>query len=602
MKNQLFRVVAYARTHTILSSVAVILMLGGGYMAYAKVHASSQPVRYILGTVKKATVISTVTGSGQVSASNQVDIQPRAGGQIISLAAAEGQYVAAGAAIAYIDSTDAQKAVRDAQTSLDSANIALQKLRQPADALSVTQAQNSIAKAQESQQSAEDSLATAYDDGFTDVANTFTDMPTVVTGLKNIVFGYESGLGGSSQWNIAFYADKIDKLRNDTSGDALSADVQAKYNAAKTAYDAAFTLYKSTDRTASPAALETMITKTTDSVTKTSDALKAMNNIIRVYEDLLVNTNPPAVAATHLANINTYTTTTNTHISSLQSSLQTVKDSKQAISDSKRTIEEDQAQLDKLKAGTDPLDVQSSQLTVTQRENALTDARNTLANYTVRAPFAGTIAKLSIHKGDTVSSGTAAATIVTKQQIAELALNEVDAAKVAVGQKATLTFDAIDGLSITGEIASMDTIGTVTQGVVTYTVKIAFDTQDARVKPGMTANATIQTAVRQDVLTVPTSAIKSQNGQSYVLIFNPPVAESLIQSAGSQGVEMKSAPENVPVTVGITDDTSAEILSGLAEGEQVVLRSQTGQSATSAAAAGKTTPAARGGIGGIRGL
>ena len=99
--------------------------------------------------------------------------------------------------------------------------------------------------------------------------------------------------------------------------------------------------------------------------------------------------------------------------------------------------------------------------------------------------------------------------LITKQKIAEISLNEVDAAKVKVGQKVTLTFDAIDGLSITGEVSEIDALGTVSQGVVTYGVKIAFDTQDERVKSGMSVSAAIITDVKQNVLLVPNAAVKS---------------------------------------------------------------------------------------------
>ncbi|MDD5433706.1 MAG: hypothetical protein PHE77_03610, partial [Candidatus Pacebacteria bacterium] len=61
--------------------------------------------------------------------------------------------------------------------------------------------------------------------------------------------------------------------------------------------------------------------------------------------------------------------------------------------------------------------------------------------------------------------------------MAEISLNEVDVAKVKIGQRAIITFDAIDELEITGKVEDVDTIGTVSQGVVSYNVKIIFDTQ-----------------------------------------------------------------------------------------------------------------------------
>src|SRR5262249_21360975 len=153
------------------------------------------------------------------------------------------------------------------------------------------------------------------------------------------------------------------------------------------------------------------------------------------------------------------------------------------------------------------------QLSIQQQQNSLAQAQTALSDYTISAPIAGTIADLNLHVGDTVGSGTSGATLITSDQIADLSLNEVDAAKVQVGQNATLTFDAIPNLSLTGTVSDVSPLGTVSQGVVSYDIKIAFTTQDPRVKAGMTVNADIQTAVHSNILEVPASAIQTSNGQ-----------------------------------------------------------------------------------------
>ncbi|MBV9159598.1 MAG: efflux RND transporter periplasmic adaptor subunit [Candidatus Kaiserbacteria bacterium] len=593
------KILNYARSHIAVSTIAAVVVLGGGYGVYAKAHAASQPVKYVLTKARTERIVASVTGSGQVSATNQVDLKPKAGGEVVSIIAREGQVLPAGAAIAYIDSTDAQKTVRDAQTALESAQLSLQKLQKPADSLSVTQAQNAIAKAEESESDSKDDLAKAYDDGFTDVANAFVDLPDIISGLNTTLYGFDTKLGGSGQWNIDFYANQINTAHNDMSGMALANDAKAKYKTARAAYDKAFADYKATDRNADSATIEALIQESSDTVNSVSDAIKAMNNVIRVYEDALGNATPPSTAGTQLSSLNTYTSTVNGDVTALRNALSTIKNSKQAIADAERTIAENQESLQKLQDGTDPLDIKSAQLTVEQRQDALTDARNTLADYTIRAPFSGTLAKLDIHKGDSVSTGSAVATMVTKQQIAELSLNEVDAAKVAVGQKAQLTFDAIDGLTIDGSVASIDTIGTVSQGVVTYTVKVAFDTQDPRVKTGMTVNATITTDASDNALVVPSSAIKRQGENSYVLVVeNPPAQFS------PTGVELPENPKRVAVTTGISNDTQTEIKSGLNEGDTVVVRTVTGS--TQAAATGNSgglfggPPQRGGGTGNVR--
>ena len=160
--------------------------------------------------------------------------------------------------------------------------------------------------------------------------------------------------------------------------------------------------------------------------------------------------------------------------------------------------------------------------------------------------------------------GSAIATIVTKQQIAELSLNEVDAAKIKLGQKAIMTFDAIDGLEITGRVADLDTIGTVSQGVVTYNFKIVFDTQDSRVKSGMSVNATIITDSKTDVLSIANSAVKTDaNGGYYV-----------------QTLDAAGQPQARTVQIGLANDTSMEITSGLSEGEIIVTQTVSSSNTT----------------------
>jgi len=118
-------------------------------------------------------------------------------------------------------------------------------------------------------------------------------------------------------------------------------------------------------------------------------------------------------------------------------------------------------------------------------------------------------------------------------------------------------------------VAEIDTLGTVTQGVVSYNVKINFDTQDARVKPGMSVNAAIITEAKQNVLYVPNSAIKTSGTTYYVLTLDSSQTQP---ATGGQGVTSSAAPQQVTVEIGSANDTSTEITSGLNEGDQVITR------------------------------
>lgn len=570
-------------SHMVIAAILALLVVGGGYWEYKRLTNTSGETRYVLGTVQRQTIISTVTGSGQVSSENRVDIHPKTSGDITSIPVKDGSVVTTGQAVAYLDASDDQKAVRDAQANLVSAQIALQKLQQPADTLTLTQAQNAS-------DSAKGSLADAYETSFNNVSDTFLDLPTVMTGLNSLLYSYDRTLGGSSQQNLDYYANAIAQYDTTGKGTAYRDDAATKYTAAKSMYDTVFSEYKTTSRTADTATIEKLLNDTYSMTKLVSDAVKSANNLIQLYQDEVTahNLTPVPTSNTQITSLGNYTGTVDSHLSSLLSSVNSLRSDKQNVVETAQSLE-------KTQSGADPLDIQSAQLTVTQRQNALDDAKQTLADSVVRAPFSGTIGNITAQIGDSVTSGTAIAAIVGTQQIAQLSLNEVDTAKVKSGQKATLTFDAIDGLTIAGTVADVNPIGAVSQGVVSYTVKIAFDALDPRVKAGMTVNAAIQTDVHQDVLAVPSSAVKTLNGQATVQVFNPALADT----GGTNGVISTMAPQSVPVTVGISDDTNTEIVSGITENEQIVTRTIIGTAATAAATTARTTT---GGAAGNRGF
>jgi RND family efflux transporter MFP subunit len=583
MKNFFGKIKIYARVHKKTTALIILALVYGGYSVYGKLTDTGTETRYMLSAAAKGTLIASVSGSGQVSATDQMDIRSKVSGDIVSVVVKSGQTVKTGDIIARIDATEASKALRDAETNLETARLSYEKLVAPNDALSTLQWQNTIAKAKESKTTAEDNLQKAYDDGFNNVSNAFLELPGIMTGLDSIIYNADNSLGGFvGQENVDYYGAYAKMYEgNNSKADQYVAEVKANYVSARTNYDANFISYKNTNRSADVKDVEALIIQTYDTAKKIADTVKSANNLIQYYKDqsTLRNVNTKPLADTHLSTLSGYTSKTNSYLTSLLGSTNDITTNKNTITNTARTIAENELSFQKFEDGADPLDVRNSKITITQKENALSDARTTLSYYTIRAPFDGLIAKVNAKKGDSVSGGTSVATLVTKQQIATLSLNEVDVSKIKTEQKATMTFDAVDGLTITGVVTDVDTIGAVSQGVATYSVKITFDMQDDRVKPGMTVSAVIVNNVKTDALTVPNSAVKTTaDGTYYVEMFDPPLAEA----TATGGAPSAIPPKQVTVTVGISNDTETEILSGLKDGDLVVTRTTTGAQATAA--------------------
>lgn len=597
MKTIFEKIRIYSKAHKKMTVVLCLIFILSGYYGFKKATDTSGETRYVMAAVTKGTLISSISGSGQVSSTNQVEIKPKVSGDVVSINVKSGQSVKAGALIATLDATDARKAVRDAEVNLETAKLTYEKLVAPNDALSELQWQNTLAKAKESKQTSEENLKKAYDDGFNDVSNAFLELPTIMTGLDDLLYGMDTSLGGSvGQQNIDYYASYA-KMNEAVSGkaDQYKQEVNTAYADARASYDKAFLAYKIASRSSSTDTIESLITQTYETTKKVADTVKSANNLIQLYKDQSTTRNitPKALADTHLSILSSYTSKTNSHLTNLLSSTNSITSNKTSISNATRTIAENELSFQKFQAGADSLDIRNSKINITQKENALADAQTTLSNYYLRAPFDGTVAKISAEKGDSVSGGTSVATIITPQQIATLSLNEVDVAKVKVGQKATLTFDAVEDLTITGEVAEVDTIGTVTQGVATYAVKITFDTQDERIKPGMTVSATIVIDVKTDTLMIANSAIKtsSDGATSYVEMFSTTPSGA----TDTAGILSSIPPAQKTITIGISNDTETEILSGIKEGDLVVTRTTTGAQTTA-----KTTTATRSILGGGR--
>ncbi|MFZ2187201.1 MAG: efflux RND transporter periplasmic adaptor subunit [Candidatus Moraniibacteriota bacterium] len=179
----------------------------------------------------------------------------------------------------------------------------------------------------------------------------------------------------------------------------------------------------------------------------------------------------------------------------------------------------------------------------------------------VTSPISGTVNAINIKNGDDLSrlssSNASQAPIIIGDLStlkAQVQVNEVDIPGVSIGQKVMMTYSAIDGLTVSGKVEKMDALGTITSGVVNYNVTIGLDTLDSRLHPGMSVSAKIITAIKQDVITVPNSALKMQGNKISV--------EVLKSGMG--------LPEQRTIEIGVANNTDTEIVSGISVGDAVV--------------------------------
>lgn len=214
----------------------------------------------------------------------------------------------------------------------------------------------------------------------------------------------------------------------------------------------------------------------------------------------------------------------------------------------------------------------AQELAVTQQELALQKSYAKLADYSIRAPFDGIVTGLDVDGGDTISQSSIVASVITKEMKAVITLNEVDAVKIHIGDRVDLGFNALPDRVVSGTVAKVDTIGTISQGVVSYSAEVSLDEQMSILRPGMSVTATIIVAEKQDVVLVPNEALSYQDDVATVRISG--------QKATNEEGEMMARGQKKEITTGMTDNVMTEVVDGLKEGDKVIVVASTSTAKT----------------------
>ena len=210
----------------------------------------------------------------------------------------------------------------------------------------------------------------------------------------------------------------------------------------------------------------------------------------------------------------------------------------------------------------------TSRLDYNVAQAAFDDAMSQLNDTVITSPIDGVVVGKPIPAGQTVAQGISNPMVIltvadmSKMQI-ESQVDESDIGKISVGQQAVFTVDAYPGRTFKGVVSRVSQKATITQNVVYYGVVIDVLGDSSLLKPSMTARVSVSTGESQNVLTLPLSALKTQNNQQYVVV---------MRSGGKT--------ENVPVTTGLSSEDRVEITNGLSENEMVVLTQIKGQTPT----------------------
>jgi len=200
---------------------------------------------------------------------------------------------------------------------------------------------------------------------------------------------------------------------------------------------------------------------------------------------------------------------------------------------------------------------ETAKLNLEIAELSLESAELNLEKAVIVAPFDGVVAGISITEGKEISTAALATPAISLVDTSEIEIrgliDEIDIAIVQLGQEANIILDALPDEEVKGRVAFISPIGTTLMGVVSYDTTITLENPVAGLRDGMSATAEVIIERRDDVLSIPNRYIRGT-------LENPMVV-----------VLVDGQQEEREITLGLTDGINTEVLSGLEEGEEVIL-------------------------------
>ena len=212
--------------------------------------------------------------------------------------------------------------------------------------------------------------------------------------------------------------------------------------------------------------------------------------------------------------------------------------------------------------------IKNAKLNLENAQLAASMAADSLDDYNIDSQITGTVIEKNFKAGDKVegmNSGSLAVIYDMSYLKMEMAVDELDIGKVAVGQTVTITADALEGQTFSGVVDKVSINGTTAGGATSYPVTIIIENY-GELKPGMNVSATIQGDTVPNALCIPVDAVNRGNT---VLVPGPGA-----MNADNTAVIDASKLESREVTLGKNDGDSIEVTSGLEEGDIVLVLNQ----------------------------
>jgi HlyD family secretion protein len=532
----------FIKKNKVYIGLGVVVLLILSYYVFS--NGNGEP-EYDVYQVSYGSVRQEVSETGIVRPAKMVNMAFETSGTVNQIKVKEGDKVSIGRELISLDKAQLGLRVSEASAALQTAQASLDKVLAGASAEDIKVYETAVANAETNLldivADAESDLEQAYEDMMVDIYDAYVDCDDAV---RNKVDQFIDNPRGSNP-----------QLQFTSSNSSLDADIENKRYLLETALISWLSkisaLSDSTD-------LEAYIDTAEKNINEVNTFL---NKVSLAVNDLTPNTTLSQTT------IDTWKAAVATARANVSATLSTVVNQKQTISTTKITNEKNintaQATLDTArdnlalkKAAPREADLALAEAQVNQAKAALALAQENYSKGTLRSPIDGIVTKIGAEVGEVVAMNVPVVSVDSGGDFQiEVDVYEEDIPWVEIGDPVDVEVVAFPDDVLTGRVASINPAEKLVGGVVYYEVEISFDGEERPLRNGMTADIVIMTDERRNVLVVPKGAVSKRNAVRMVDVLEGEVVKERAVEIGLEGT-----------------DGNIEIISGLSEGEQVVLR------------------------------
>lgn len=506
----------------------------------------------------------TVEVTGTVESADDINLNFAASGRVGAVLVKIGDQVKANQILARLSAGDVASQVADAQAALDVAKSNLAQLMAGASSEDINVTQRELENAKTTYQTALDSLANLQQTSNEEINNYRT------VGLNTLSDKY---------FAIQYSLDIVKDAIMDTDADTylFVTNVQLLNNTKD--------LYNQVIRQnaiLAPYIEKAKTTKDQADILTALDVLKQtleMNsNLVSDTYDLMLATvitdvYTPTIVNSLKSSLNTQNSTLNTAITSVQTVASNITNKEiyyqgqitaanNSVTAALNSLNLAQARLDLKQAPARSFEIDVAQANIRRAQATVARYYSMMSDTMIKAPVDGLVTKINVDVGEQSSVSQAAMSMIglSNTQV-KVDVPESDITKLKVGNTVDITLDAFGNDQIfNGTVTFIDPASTVISEVIYYKVTVGFNTKDEKIKSGMTANLTILTNNKDNVLVVPSRAVSARGDTRYVQVLQDDKSVEKEVQVGLKG-----------------DDGLWEISSGLESGEKVIISTKNGK-------------------------